>query len=105
MWIEVLPVKSLSMILGDTCHQFRTMNTCMLFLLLISSIYTAKSLTEGEIIALEDIFQSWHESLTQLSPPWTNNVSIACEKPFAGLECIYEPESHVVALYETFRKF
>ena len=55
----------------------------------------------GEETALQALLDSFPK-LTTTQPPWTINVSQACETPsFYGLTCSDGPDPHILKLYES----
>lgn len=75
----------------------------MKFLLLLCMLLLASveclALSAGEEEALLAIRASF-PALALTSPPWTQNVSLACEpEPFYGLQCSEGPDPHVIGLY------
>lgn len=67
----------------------------LLFLLVCGSL----TLTPDEETALQAFYDSI-PALSQALPPWTSNVSQACEAPgFYGLTCSSDSDPHVLGLY------
>lgn len=70
----------------------------MAFLLLLSLTWSAVALTEGEILALDALLESFPD-LSVTTPPWTSNTADACKEPvFYGLTCT--SDGHIQAVYE-----
>lgn len=68
----------------------------LILLFLVSRVHC---LSDGEITALTDFLALW-PGLEFQTPPWTANVSEACNEPvFYGLECTSGPVSHVTSMY------
>jgi hypothetical protein len=69
-------------------------------LLVILLIHSCIALTHDEIFAVEKMVERWPPLLQLSERPWLVNGSLACEPSyFYGVECIYEPETHIVGLY------
>ena len=75
------------------------MRPSLLFLLLITLVLSTNALTSGEENALEGLLSQF-PSLTTCTPPWTSNVSVACDDPpFYGLSCSNGDDKHVLKMY------
>ena len=74
------------------------MKILLCFLLLFLASNTARALNEGE----KEVLESFRLSIPELafaSPPWTSDISKACNDPvFYGLECSSDRQ-HVVGVY------
>ena len=75
------------------------MKHALVLLLLLAGAYYAFALSDGEKTALDAIRSSF-VALSTASPPWTSNISEACNPPtFYGLNCSSGADPHVTSLY------
>lgn len=74
------------------------MNKLLVLIALFSLLISVRALSEGEILALEHLLTEF-PVLASLTPPWSSNVSEACEgSGFYGITCSKD-RAHVTELY------
>lgn len=75
------------------------MKGVLVLLLLLSVAFGALSLTPREQEGLQAILEAF-PVLTAATPPWSSNISEACNSPgFYGITCTSDLDAHVLKLY------